>query len=154
MLDFNFLILTTYTCTIKKKQKKKTKTKKLSHRPAAYSLPGYLTPVLAEFLLRLLKGGNKFAMAGGGHLVNVSQGLMETWWSLKFKPRVISFLQVINFQCDIICWMFFLHYLWKGNSQNKDKVFQNMIVMIFERDFNYFGHFFFMIAGIIYMNRW
>ena len=41
--------------------------------------------------------------------------------------RAIS-LQANGFECDIIhvCWMF-LHCLWKGNSQNKDEFFQNMI---------------------------
>ena len=52
------------------------------------------------------------------------------------KPRAISF-QVMDFQHDIICWMV-LHYLWKGNSQNKDKVFHDM--MNFESGFNILGN--------------
>lgn len=39
------------------------------------------------------------------------------------KPKAIS-LQAMDFQLDIFCWMF-LHYLCKGNFQNKDKFCQN-----------------------------
>ena len=34
--------------------------------------------VTAGFLLRFVKGGNKFAIAGGRHLVHVSHGMMGT----------------------------------------------------------------------------
>lgn len=35
------------------------------------------------FLLGFAKGGNKFAIAGGRHLVNVSQEIMEARWPQK-----------------------------------------------------------------------
>ena len=35
--------------------------------------------------------------------------------------RAVS-LEVMDFHCDIISYMF-LHYVWKGNSQNKDEFF-------------------------------
>ena len=34
----------------------------------------------AGFLLRFVKGGNTFAIAGGRHLVNVSQGMLGVRW--------------------------------------------------------------------------
>ena len=79
------------------------------------------------FLLGFVKGGNKFAKAGGQvdaggcSLANFSQGMMGVRWPKKgwepniklalfggkrmFKPRAIS-LQAMDFRCDIICWMF------------------------------------------------
>ena len=41
-------------------------------------------------------------------------------------------LQAMDFQGNIICWMF-LYYSWKGNSQNKDDFFQK--TMNFESGF-------------------
>ena len=41
------------------------------------------------FLLRFVKGGNKFAIAGGCHLVNVSQGIMGARWPWEgWKPNM------------------------------------------------------------------
>ena len=42
-----------------------------------------LAKELTGFSLRFVIGGNKFAIAGGYHLVNVSQGLIKAWQSLK-----------------------------------------------------------------------
>ena len=81
------------------------------------------------FVLRFVKGGNKFAIASGRHLVDVSQGMMGVRWlceewkpnmaklkvSIVFDERKCSnqkqFLPM-DFQCDDVCWMF-LQSLWK-----------------------------------------
>ena len=74
------------------------------------------------FLLRFVKGGNKFVIAGGRHLVNVSKEMMGASWpreewkpnmaelevSVVFDNRKCSnqeqFLyRPCNFQRDIIC---------------------------------------------------
>ena len=47
------------------------------------------------------------------------------------KPRAIS-LQAMDFHVILSVHWMFLHYLWKGNFQNKD-----------ESSFNNFGNFFF-----------
>ena len=43
-------------------------------------------------LLRFVKGGNKFAIAGGCHLVNVSQGMIGArWMQEEWKPNMAVF---------------------------------------------------------------
>ena len=42
------------------------------------------------FLLGFVKGGNKFVIAGGYHLVNVSQRIMGTRWPQEeWKPNMV-----------------------------------------------------------------
>ena len=45
------------------------------------------------------------------------------------KKRAIS-LQAMDFQRDIICWMFLHYFIWKEHSENKDTLFKNTMNMI------------------------
>ena len=61
-------------------------------------------------------------------------------------------LQVMDFHCDIISYMF-LHYLWKRNTQNKDEFFSKYDEFLKEVSVIPETFFFTIIAGNIYVNR-
>ena len=108
---------------------------------------------MSGFLLRFVKRGNQFAIAGGHHLVNVSQGMVEARWPREeWKPNMAELecqkkmlkrraipLQMMDIQLDIICWMF-LHYLWKRIIPKTRTSFFKIIMVKFESHFNNFGN--------------
>ena len=116
-------------------------------------------------MLRFVKGGNTFAIVGGHHLVNVSQGMLGVRWPQEeWKPNLVELKVSIVFDKRKCANQGrFLHSRWIFNMmlsagcfyivhgkeipKTRTSFFQN--TMNFGSGFNNFGNIFFTISGII-----